>query len=125
MGMLDRLTSVRTDLTESQRTQRLQEKRVSFATEEIERNPWENLAVSMERSFYNIVDLAGTSVRKLSALVFEEDDPRKETGFGWVGKNAGRIALWAGEKVTDPRLAPETDPELMDKFADLLGTTRP
>ncbi|KKL90172.1 hypothetical protein LCGC14_1907360, partial [marine sediment metagenome] len=125
MGMLDRLTSVRTDLTETQRVQRLQEKRISFATEEIERNPWENLAVSMERSFYNIVDLAGTSVRKLSALVFEEDDPRKETGFGWVGKNAGRIALWAGEKVTDPRLAPETDPELMDKFADLLGTTLP
>ena len=125
MGMLDRLTSVRTDLSEAQKVQRLQESRISFATEEIERNPWENIAVAMERSFYNIVDLAGTSVRKLSSIVFEEDDPRKETGFGWVGRNAGRIALWAGEKGQAPRLDPETDPELMDKFAELLGTTIP
>ncbi|KKL00989.1 hypothetical protein LCGC14_2627600, partial [marine sediment metagenome] len=93
--------------------------------EEIERNPWENLMVSMERSFYNIVDLAGTSVRKLSTIAFEADDPAKQEGFGWIGRNAGRIALWAGEEKMDPSLAPETDPELMDKFAELLGTTIP
>lgn len=92
---------------------------------EIERGAWENLTVSLERSFYNIVDLAGTSVRKLSTFALEEDDPRKEIGAGWIGRNAGRMAMQAGDLAADPSLAPETDPELMDKFAELLGTTIP
>ena len=92
---------------------------------EIERGAWENLFVSMERSFYNIVDLAGTSVRKLSTFSFEEGDPRKKTGIGWIGQNAGKIASSFRAKADDPSLAPETDPEMMDKFAELLGTTVP
>jgi len=92
---------------------------------EIERGAWENLFVSMERSFYNIVDLAGTSVRKLSTFSFEEDDPRKETGIGWIGKHAGKVAADFRERADDPSLARETDPETMDKFAELLGTTVP
>ncbi len=115
MGALEGLVSGRM-------ADQLQEIRI---TEEIERNPWENLMVSMERSFYNIVDLAGTSVRKLSTFALEEEDPRKDIGAGWIGRNAGRVSLWAGEEKMDPGLAPETDPELMDKFAELLGTTIP
>ncbi len=92
---------------------------------EIERGAWENLFVSMERSFYNIVDLAGTSVRKLSTFSFDEDDPRKKTGVGWIGRHAGKVAADFRERAEDPDLAPETDPELMDKFAELVGTTVP
>ncbi len=92
---------------------------------EIERGAWDNLFVSMERSFYNIVDLSATSVRKLSSLALDDDDIRKQTGAGWIGRNAGTLALSAGRKAADPSLAPETDPEVMDKFAELLGTTIP
>ena len=95
------------------------------AAGEVERGAWENLFVSMERSFYNIVDLSATSIRKLSTFALEDDDVRKQTGAGWVGKNAGTLALRAGRKAADPTLAPETDPETMDKFAELLGTTIP
>ena len=43
-------------------------------TGEIERGAWENLFVSMERSFYNIVDLSATSIRKLSTFALEDED---------------------------------------------------
>ncbi len=94
-------------------------------TEEIERGAWENLFVSMERSFYNIVDLSATSIRKLSTFALDDEDVRKQTGAGWIGKNAGLLAIDFGKRAADPSLAPETDPELMDKFAELLGTTVP
>lgn len=94
-------------------------------TGEIERGAWENLFVSMERSFYNIVDLSATSIRKLSTFALDDDDARKQTGAGWIGRNAGKLALSFAERAADPSLAPETDPELMDKFAELLGTTVP
>ena len=92
---------------------------------EIERGAWENLFVSMERSFYNIVDLSATSIRKLSTFALDDDDARKQTGAGWIGRNAGLLAIDFGKKAADPSLAPETDPETMDKFAELLGTTVP
>ncbi len=92
---------------------------------EIERGAWENLFVSMERSFYNIVDLSATSVRKLSTFALDDEDVRKQTGAGWIGRNAGLLAIDFGKKAADPNLAPETDPETMDKFAELLGTTVP
>lgn len=94
-------------------------------TGEIERGAWENLFVSMERSFYNIVDLSSTSIRKLSTFALEDEDVRKQTGAGWIGRNAGKLAIDFGKRAADPRLAPETDPETMDKFAELLGTTIP
>ena len=94
-------------------------------TGEIERGAWENLFVSMERSFYNIVDLSATSIRKLSTFALEDDDVRKQAGAGWIGKNAGILAIDFSKKAADPELAPETDPETMDKFAELLGTTVP
>ena len=95
------------------------------AAGEIERGAWENLFVSMERSFYNIVDLSATSIRKLSTFALDDEDVRKQTGAGWIGKNAGLLAIDFGKKAADPELAPETDPETMDKFAELLGTTVP
>ena len=91
----------------------------------IERGAWENLFVSMERSFYNIIDLGATSIRKLSTFAMSDDNPAKELGAGWIGRNAGKIASSFRDKAADPDLAPETDPELMDKFAELLGTTIP
>ena len=94
-------------------------------TGEIERGAWENLFVSMERSFYNIVDLSATSIRKLSTFALEDEDIRKQTGAGWIGRNAGKLAIDFGKRAADPELAPETDPETMDKFAELLGTTVP
>ncbi|KKL78538.1 hypothetical protein LCGC14_2023860, partial [marine sediment metagenome] len=94
-------------------------------TGEVERGAWENLFVSMERSFYNIVDLSATSIRKLSTFALEDEDVRKQTGAGWIGRNAGKLAIDFGKKAADPELAPETDPETMDKFAELLGTTVP
>ena len=94
-------------------------------TGEVERGAWENLFVSMERSFYNIVDLSATSIRKLSTFALEDEDVRKQAGAGWIGRNAGKLAIDFGKKAADPELAPETDPETMDKFAELLGTTVP
>ncbi len=94
-------------------------------TGEIERGAWENLFVSMERSFYNIVDLSATSIRKLSTFALDDDDVRKQVGAGWIGKNAGTLAIDFGKRAENPELAPETDPETMDKFAELLGTTVP
>lgn len=92
---------------------------------EIERGAWENLFVSMERSFYNIVDLSATSVRKLSTFSLDKDDPRKEQGIGWIGRNAGKVAADFRERAESQDVAPETDPEMMDKFAELLGATVP
>ncbi|KKN03288.1 hypothetical protein LCGC14_1109240 [marine sediment metagenome] len=120
MGILDRVDSITAaesaEIKESIDRQR---------TGEIERGAWENLFVSMERSFYNIVDLSATSIRKLSTFALEDEDVRKQTGAGWIGRNAGLLAIDFGKRAADPELAPETDPEMMDKFAELLGTTVP
>ncbi len=125
-NLLDQVNNlVATETVQEIETDRLQNIDVSQGADEIERGAWENLFVSMERSFYNIVDLSATSIRKLSTLALEDEDARKQTGAGWIGRNAGKLAISFGEKAADPSLAPETDPETMDKFAELLGTTIP
>ncbi len=125
-NLLDQVNNlVAAETVQEIETDRLQNIDVSQDTDEIERGAWENLFVSMERSFYNIVDLSATSIRKLSTLALEDEDARKQTGAGWIGRNAGKLALSFAEKAADPSLAPETDPETMDKFAELLGTTVP
>lgn len=85
---------------------------------EIERGAWENLFVSMERSFYNIADLSATSVSKLF-------DDAGTPEMNWVSKNLEKFATMAGDARDSEGLARETDPEMMDKFAELLGTTVP
>jgi len=91
----------------------------------LDRTAFENLIVSMEKSFYNIVDLSATSIRKLSAYALPEDDIRKEVGAGWIGQHAADIAVWAGQEGSREDLRPEDDPDTMDKFASLVGTTVP
>lgn len=110
-------------ITEDERNERRQA--LETQPDEVERGAWENLFVSMERSFYNIVDLSATSVRKLSTIALDETDPRKKFGAGWIGRNAGRLATSAALVAGQESLAPETDPETMDKFAEILGTSLP
>ncbi len=125
---MGRLLNQVNNITALQASQAIESDQSSFLPQdggEVERGAWDNLFVSMERSFYNIVDLGATSVRKLSTFALEDDDARKQTGSGWIGRNAGTLALNFAERAADPDLAPETDPETMDKFAELLGTTVP
>ncbi len=123
MGLLETVNNL-TAIQAGQTQDTLNQQEGQF-TDEVERGAWANLFVSMERSFYNIMDLGLTSVRKLSSFALEDEDARKVTGAGWIGKSAGRSAQIFSGRAADPSLRPETDPETMDKFSELIGATVP
>jgi hypothetical protein len=93
-------------------------------TEEVERNPWENLLVSLERNTYKILGDVATGV-KLFSGIDPKDLEGARLGMGWIGKAAITAESFWDEKAEVERLTPETDPELMDKFAELVGASAP
>lgn len=85
---------------------------------EVERGAFANFGVALESNFYKILDLAGTSTKKFADWA---DTP----GMGWVSKHAGNLALAAKTAQEAPELQPETDPEGLDMFAELIGSSVP